>query len=140
MSKAALLSSAGSDSDTYERAVGANQFPQYFSRFASWTSAHGSTLNGEYDEAAFNLAQPKYMIIGFMVTIVLMGIMAFVSFDSEAYNHPFYKMLIFLTPLGLFIASWIFQYFSNMSKDNTFRDILGYGLTAKKEPLNVNTV
>lgn len=135
-----MLNAGDNGANTYENAIGVPEFDDYYSSISAKFSAHGSTLNGKFDRLAFNLAQPRFMIIGFMVTVILMGVLTIFALNDTWYNSPYFKMMIFITPLSMFITGWIFQYFSNMGKDNSFRDIINYAVTAKKEPISVNAV
>jgi hypothetical protein len=140
MLQEAILSSGSGNENAYERAMGVNKIHENYSKFASWTSAHGSTLNGEYERLAFNVAQPKYMIMGFMIVVIIVCSMVFVSFNAEWYNSTEYKLVLGLAPIAIFGLSWLVQFSSNTSKDNTFKDILDYNKVVRTQPVNVNAV
>lgn len=136
----ARLLGDGNGGQTYEDAMGANNFDEEYSKFASWSSAHGSNMKGKFSKLAFNVAQPTRMILGFMITVILMGVLLLFSFNSDWYNSSLYKAMIFILPLFVFVSSWILQYFSNMSKDGAFDGIVAYNKVVQKEPDAVNIV
>lgn len=103
-----------------ERSMGVDKLDVQESKFNKYVSAVGVTLSEHEQRLAFNLAQPKYMIIGYIMVIVIIGLFLLIGLSSEIYNSQLYKILLFSVPLFIFMCSWFIQYMSNMSKDNDF--------------------
>lgn len=95
-----------------------------FDNFNAWMSAHNSNVSFEWPRIAFNVAQPKYMIMGFMITVVLIGLILLGGLISstwyDMYGAWWHRLLIFLIPLVMFVGSWVLQGWSNSRKDGTF--------------------
>jgi hypothetical protein len=87
-------------------------------------SASGSDINGTSNKAAFLLAQPTWLVGGFILTVVIIGLILLITLIASKWddwsNEPMYKLTLGITPIGIFFISWIIQYFSNQRKDNTF--------------------
>lgn len=117
-----LSSNSNSNPQTAELEEGRAIFKERYSPINAWAAAHGSDLPKTSSMAlAFNIAQPTWMIIGYIIVFVFIGLMLLIGFfDSELYNSDGYKLMMFFIPIGIFIGSWFIQAWSNARKDNTF--------------------
>lgn len=110
--------------DISDAEEGRAKLSKRYSTFNAYFSAMGSSITADSPAVAFNMAQPTYMIIGFMVTAVVMGILLLTGLPEDWYNLYGYRVLIFSLPLFAFMVSWMLQYSNNRGKDGDFKELI----------------